>query len=320
MRSLLLGAALAFASLAPAAVLAQAFPSKPVRLVVPFPPGGATDIIARLLAAKLQEAWGQPVVVDNKPGAGSVVGTDLVAKSAPDGHTLGVVVTAHVINPSLRTNMPYDTVRDLSGIGQIAQAHIALAAHPSFEAGSEAELVALARKSPGKITYASPGSGSALHLGMELFKTAAGIDLVHIPYKGGPPATQDVLGGRVPLLVDLHFAASPQLKGGKLKPIALLSPKRPASAPDIPVVAETYPAVAAVSIYGVVAPAATPRDIVRKLGIDVASAVKTAEVTERMLQQGIEPVTSSPEQFDALIRAEIEKWARVVKASGAKAD
>jgi tripartite-type tricarboxylate transporter receptor subunit TctC len=320
MRRFVLAALAAVALAAAPSAQSQTFPSKPVRLVVPFPPGGATDIIGRLLAANLQETWGQTVVVDNKPGAGSVLGTDMVAKSAADGYTMGVVVTAHVINPSLRANMPYDTLRDLSGVGQIAQAHIVLAANPSFAAGSVAELVALARKSPGQIAYASPGSGSALHLGMELFKSAAGIDLVHVPYKGGPPATQDVLGGRVPLLADLHFAAAPLLKSGKLKPIALLSPRRPASAPDIPVIAETYPAVAAVSIYGVVVPSATPRDIVRKLGADVAAAVKTAAVAERMQQQGIEPVTSSPEQFDALIRAEVEKWAQVVKASGAKAD
>ncbi len=304
----------------PLQALAQAFPAKPVRLIVPFPPGGATDIIGRLIASRLQESWGQTVLVDNKPGAGSVLGTDLVAKSAPDGYTMGVVVTAHVINPSLRSSLPYDTLKDFAGVGQIAQAHIALAAHPSFEASTVPELIELAKRNPGKIAYASPGSGSALHLTMELLKSATGIDLVHVPYKGGAAATQDVLGGRVPLLVDLHFAAAPQLKAGKLKALALMSPKRPASAPGIPVTAETVPQVQAVSIYGIVMPAATPREVVRKVGEDVAAAVRSQALVERMEQLGIEPVSSSPEQFDALIRAEIAKWAPVVKASGAKTD
>ncbi|HEY7239645.1 MAG TPA: tripartite tricarboxylate transporter substrate binding protein [Burkholderiales bacterium] len=299
---------------------AQAFPTKPVRMIVPFPPGGATDIVGRLVAAKMQEVWGQPVVVENRPGAGTVVGTDFVAKSAPDGHTLGVVVTAHVINPSLRPNMPYDTVRDLAAVGQISVQHLVIAAHPSLEAGSVAELIALAKKNPGKLGYATPGSGTAMHLSIELLKTQAGIDLVHVPYKGGAPAQQDVVGGRVPILLDVLYAVQPLINSGKLKVIALLSPERPASAKDYALVTETVPGVSALSMVGLVAAAGTPRELVGKISSDVARAVRSSELTERMTQLGMEPVGSTPAQFDAMIRAEIEKWARVVKISGAKVD
>ena len=299
---------------------AHAFPTKPVRLIVPFPPGGATDIIGRLVAAKMQEVWGQPVVVENRPGAGTVVGTDFAAKSAPDGHTLGVVVTAHVINPSLRPNMPYDTVRDLAAVGQISVQHLVIAAHPSLVANNVAELIALAKKNPGKLGYATPGSGTAMHLSMELLKTQAGIDLVHVPYKGGAPAQQDVMGGRVPILLDVLYAVQPLISAGKLKVIALLSPERPASAKDYPLVAETVPGVSALSMVGMVAAAGTPRELVQQISSDVARAVKASDLTERMTQLGMEPVGSSPDAFDAVIRAEIDKWARVVRISGAKAD
>ena len=299
---------------------AHGFPTKPVRLIVPFPPGGATDLIGRLLAAKMQEVWGQPVLVENRPGAGTVVGTDLVAKSAPDGHTLGVVVTAHVINPSLRPNMPYDTLKDLAAVSQVSVQHLVIAAHPSLQASSVAELIALAKNNPGKLGYATPGSGTAMHLSIELLKSQAGIDLVHVPYKGGAPAQQDVMGGRVPILLDVLYAVQPLISSGKIKVIALLSPTRPASARDYELVTETVPGVSALSLVGLVAAGGTPRERVQQISSDVARAVKDSDLTERMTQLGMEPVGSSPAEFDALIRAEIEKWARVVKASGAKAD
>ena len=313
-------AAAAMSVLSPIAALAQAYPTKPVRLMVPFPPGGATDIIARLLAAKMQEVWGQPVVIESKPGAGTVVGTDYVAKSAPDGHTLGMVVTAHVINPSLRPNMPYDTVKDLAGITQVSVQHLVMAAHPSLPANNITELIALAKKDPGKLSYATPGSGTAMHLSVELLKTTAGIDIVHVPYKGGAPAQQDVMSGRVPILMDVLYAAQPLIKSGRIKVLALLSPQRAPGSPEYPIVAEAVPGVSALSIVGVVAPAATPRELVRRISADIARAVKSSDLTDRMKQQGMEPVGSTPEQFDALIRNEIEKWAKVVKLSGAKVD
>jgi tripartite-type tricarboxylate transporter receptor subunit TctC len=303
-----------------AAATAQAFPVKPVRLVVPFPPGGATDIIGRMLAAKMQEVWGHAVIVENRPGAGTVVGTDFVAKSAPDGYTLGMVVTAHVINPSLREEMPYDTLHDLAEVTQVSVQQLVMAANPAFEANNIAELIALAKKNPGKLAYATPGSGTAMHLSVELMKAAAQIDLLHVPYKGGAPAQQDVVGGRVPILLDVFYAVSPLIKSGRLKVIALLSPKREASHPEYPVIAETLPGVSALSMVGIVVPAGVQKELIHKISSDIALAVRSSDLTERMRAQGMEPVGSTPEEFDAFVRAEMEKWARVVKLSGAKAD
>jgi tripartite-type tricarboxylate transporter receptor subunit TctC len=310
----------ALAAALPLAALAQPYPAKPVRMTVPFPPGGATDIIGRLVAAKMQGVWGQPVVIENRPGAGTVVGTDYIAKSAPDGYALGMVVTAHVINPSLRKDLPYDTLKDLVGVTQVSVQHLVMAAHPSFPANNVADLIALARKEPGKLAYATPGSGTAMHLSVELLKTAAGIDLVHVPYKGGPPAQQDVMSGRVPILMDVLYAVQPLIKSGKIKVLALLSPQRTPESPDYPVVAETVPGVSALSLVGIVAPAATPRDLVHRISADLARAIRSSDLTERMKQQGMVPIGSTPEEFDALIRSEIEKWAKVVKVSGARVD
>jgi len=301
----------------PAAGFSQTYPAKPVRLIVPFPPGGATDIIGRLVAGKMQEVWGQPVVVENRPGAGTVVGTDLVAKSAPDGYTLGMVVTAHVINPSLRHNLPYDTLHDLAAVTQVSVQQLVMAAHPSFPANNVAELIELAKRNPGKLSYATPGSGTAMHLAVELLKSSTGIDIVHVPYKGGAPAQQDVMGGRVPILLDVLYAVTPLIDAGKIKVVALLGPERVSR---YPVVADTVPGVSALSIVGIVVPSGLKNELIKKISNDIATAVKASDLTERMKQLGMEPVGSTPEEFDALIRAEIEKWARVVKLSGAKAD
>ena len=311
---------LALATLLPLAAAGQQFPNKAVRLMVPFPPGGATDIIGRLVAAKMQEVWGQPVVVENKPGAGTVVGTEYVAKSAPDGYTLGMMVTAYVINPSLRTDLPYNTLKDLAGVTQVSVQHLVMAAHPSLPANNIPELIALAKKEPGKLAYATPGSGTAMHLSVEMLKTSAGVDLVHVPYKGGAPAQQDVMSGRVPILMDVLYAVQPLIKSGRIKVLALLSPQRAPESPEYPVVSESVPGVSALSLVGIVAPAATPRELVNRISGDIARQVKSSDLTERMKQQGMEPIGSSPEQFDALIRAEMEKWAKVVKQSGAKVD
>ena len=296
---------------------AQQYPLRPVRLIVPFPPGGATDIVGRLVAGKMQEVWRQTVIVENKPGAGTVVGTDAVAKAPPDGYTLGVVVTAHVINPSLRSGMPYDTLKDLAAVTQVSVQQLVIAAHPAVPANNIAELIELAKRNPGKLSYATPGSGTAMHLSIELLKTSAGIDLVHVPYKGGAPAQQDVIGGRVPILLDVLYAVTPLIDAGKIKVIALLGPERVSK---YPVVSETVPGVSALSIVGIVAPSGLRNELLGKISGDIASAVKSSDLTERMKQLGMEPVGSTPQEFDALIRAEMEKWGRVVKASGAKAD
>lgn len=296
------------------------WPSHPVKFLVPFSPGGATDAITRLLAQRMALVWKQPVIVDNRPGAGTVLGTDAVAKSPADGYTFGVVVTAHTINPSLRSKLPYDTLKDFAGVTQIGLQHMVIAANPKFPADNLAQLIELAKKNPGTISYASSGSGTALHLGMELLKTQAGIDLLHIPYKGGAPAQQDVIGGQVPLLVDIYHSSAPFIKANRLKAIALYSPQRAASLPSIPVISETVPGVSAVSVIGIVAPAATPRAIVAKASADMAAIIKSPDFAEQLQGMGVEAVGSTPEQFDELIRTDIAKWAPVVKASGATAD
>src|SRR5882672_12289099 len=251
MKSVLRRLALA-AALAPLASTAQTYPTRPVRLMVPFPPGGATDIVGRLLAAKMQEVWGQPVVIENKPGAGTVVGTEYVAKSVADGYTLGMVVTAYVINPSLRGDLPYNTLKDLTGVTQVSVQHLVMAANLSLPANNIPELIALGKKEPGKLAYATPGSGTAMHLSVEMLKTSTGIDLVHVPYKGGAPAQQDVISGQVPILLDVLYAVQPLIKSGKIKVLALLSPHRAPDAPEYPVVSESVPGVSALSLVGIV--------------------------------------------------------------------
>jgi tripartite-type tricarboxylate transporter receptor subunit TctC len=315
-----LAAALILGLATSCAALAQGFPAKPVHLVVPNAPGGAIDILARLLSQKLQELWGQPVIVEYKPGAGTVLGTDYVAKSAPDGYTLGMVITAHVINPSLRPNMPFDTLKDLSGVSITAISHVVVEATSSLPVNSLAELIALARKEPGRISYASPGSGSAMHLAGELLKSQTGIDMVHVPYKGSSPAYADVIAGRVQLLIDPLYGSLPYIKSGKLKALAVTNATRSPVASDIPTVAETVPGFNVQSINGIVVPSATPRELVRKISADVVKVLQSPDLKSRLDELGLVPVGSSPEQFDAYIRAEIDKWARVVKFSGAKAD
>lgn len=319
LRSLALLAAL-FSLALPATSFAQTYPSRLVRVIVPFPPGGPTDVLGRAVAAKLQEIWKQTVIVENRPGAGTVVGTDLVAKSTPDGHTMGIVITAHVINPSLRTTMPFDTLRDLSGVTQLTTAHVVLVASPGLQANTIADLIAQAKANPGKLTYASPGTGTSTHLAGELLKSVAGINLVHVPYKGSSPAQQDLLGGRVDMMFDVLHSAMPQVRAGKLKILALTSPRRAAGAPEYPVVAETLPGFSVTSMFGLVASSATPRELIREMNAGVVKALKSADLAERIRGLGMEPVGSSPEEFDGFIRSEIDKWAPVVKASGAKVD
>jgi tripartite-type tricarboxylate transporter receptor subunit TctC len=305
---------------ASAAAAGPAFPTKQVHLIVPNQPGGAVDILARLLQTPLQEAWKQPVIVEYKPGAGTVLGTDFVAKSAPDGHTIGLVVTSHVINPGVRKNMPFDTVKDLSGITLLAVSHILIAATPSLPANSVPELIALAKKQNDKLSYASPGSGSSMHLAMELLKNTAGVNILHVPFKGSAGAYPEVMAGRIQLLVDPLFSSLSYIQSKKLKPIAVTSPKRAPTMPEIPAVAETIPGFSVQSVFGAVVSSATPREIVRKINADLVSVLKSPEVRKRMVDVGLEPVGNSPEEFDAFIRAEISKWAKVVKEANITAD
>lgn len=311
--------AIAACAALPLLACAQApFPSHPVTLIVPNAPGGAVDILARLLEKNLSELWKQPVLVQYKPGAGTVLGTDFVAKSAPDGHTIGLVITGHMINPSLRKNLPYDTLKDLSGVSLLAVSPIVITANAKLPANNVKELVALAKKQ--KLSYASPGSGSSMHLGGELLKSVAGIDILHTPYKGSGGAYPDVIAGRVDLLIDPLFSSLPYIKSGHLKPIAIMSAKRSAIAPGIPTVAETIPGFEVDSVFGAVVPSGTPRDVVHRISADMNKVLASPEVKQRMAEIGLTPLGDTPEEFDAYIRAEIPKWAKVVKASGATAD
>ena len=313
--------AVAACAVLPLAAHAQgAFPSKPVTIIVPNAPGGAVDILARLMERQLSDMWKQPVVVVYKAGAGTVIGTDFVAKAPPDGYTIGLVVTSHVINPSLRKTMPFDTQKDLAGVTMLATSPIVLTAANSLPANNLKELIALAKSKPGKLSYASPGSGSSMHLGAELLKTTADIDILHTPYKGSGGAYPDVIAGRVDLLVDPLFSSLPHIKSGMLKPIAIMSPKRSPIAPNLPTFAETLPGFSVESVFGAVVASGTPRDIVNKISVDMGKVVQSEETRKRMAEIGLTPVGNTPAEFDAFIKAEIPKWAKVVKASGATAD
>ena len=247
-------------------------------------------------------------------------GTDFVAKAPADGYTVGMVVTSHVINPSLRSNLPFDTLKDLAGVTMLATSPVVISASPNLPANNLTELIALAKKQPGKLTYASPGSGSSMHLGGELLKTNAGVYMVHIPYRGSAGAYPDVFAGRVDLLIDPLFSSLPHIKTGRMKPLAVFSPTRVAIAPNIPTAVESMPGLTVESVFGAVVASGTPREIVKKLSADLAEAVQSPEIKARMADVGLTPVGNTPEQFDAFIRVEIAKWAKVVKASGATAD
>jgi tripartite-type tricarboxylate transporter receptor subunit TctC len=297
---------------------AQTFPVRTVSLVVPNPPGGAIDIQARIYAQKLQELWGHPVIVDYKPGAGTLLGMEHVARSAPDGHTLGMVVTPLVILPALRDKMPYDTLKDLAPVTMTGTSSIMIAASPTLRADNLAELIALAKKQPGKLTYASPGLGSSMHLAGELLKMEAGIDLLHVPFKGGAQAYPELMAGRIDLQLDPTFGIYRHVKGGKMKALAVTSPRRDASAPEVPAVAETIPGFNVLSINGVVASGGTPRELVRRINADLRKVLREADTAKRLEELGIEAVGNSPEEFGAFIRSEIERWTRVAKAANVK--
>jgi hypothetical protein len=313
-----LAAALLGCAAVPSWAQSEAWPSRPVTLVVPFAPGGPTDTVARLLAERLQAQWKQTVVLDYKPGGGTMVGTQAVARANGDGHTLGMAISALMINPALQPKMPYDTLKDLAPVALIGQAHFGLFAHPSLEAKNIAELVAYAQRNPGKLSYATPGIGTGTHLAGELMQTLAGVQMVHVPYRGSAPAQQDVIAGRVPLLFDVQFSAMPFVREGRLKLLALASPKRSQQTPEVPTMDETLPGFSAMSLIGVIAPRTTPRALVDRIAGDIATAVRSPEMGARMAQLGMEPVGSSAQEYEAIVRTEIAKWAQVVKTAGIK--
>jgi tripartite-type tricarboxylate transporter receptor subunit TctC len=303
-------------------VLAQGYPNRPIKLIVPFPAAGTTDILARAAAQKLTESLGQAVVVDNRPGAGGNIGSDLVAKSAPDGYTLlmGTVGT-HAINPSLYAKMPYDHIKDFVPVVLVAGVPNVLVVNLDLPVNSVADLIKLAKAKPGTINFASSGSGTSIHLSGELFKTMAGVDMTHVPYKGSSPALTDVMGGQVQVMFDNLPSSLALIKAGKLRAIAVTSMTRAPALPNVPTINESgLPGFEASSWFGVLAPAGTPAAIVARINAEVNKWLQSADAREKLLAQGAEAAGGSPEQFAAFIRSETEKWAKVVKASGAKVD
>src|SRR5450432_1532808 len=314
----MVGAALAL----PTVALGQAYPNKPIRLVVPFPPGGSLDVVARAIGQKLTQAWGQPVIIDNRPGAGGNIGADLVAKSAPDGYTmLEGALSTHAVNISLYGKLPYDPIKDFAPISLVAITPNVLVINPTVPFNTVPELIAYAKANPGKLSFGSGSNGSAGHLAGELFKTDAHIDMVHIPYKGGAPALQALLAGDTQLMFDNLANSMQQVKAGKLKAIAVTTAKRSALVPELPTLSETgVPGFDIYTWWGFMAPAGTPKEIIAKWNTEVTRILNTSEMKTFFAQQGAEPAPTTPDQFEALIKSEIIKYAKIVKDSGAKVD
>jgi tripartite-type tricarboxylate transporter receptor subunit TctC len=300
---------------------AQTYPVKPVRFIVPFATGGASDIVGRVVGQKIGEIWGQTVVIDNRAGGSGMIGTELVARAAPDGYVLLVVEPTFAITPGLFSKVPFDVQKDFAPIVQIGQAPQVLVVHPSVPVKTVKELIALARAKPGQLNFASPGTGTTGHLGLELFKMMAKVDMVHIPYKGAGPAVADLLGGQISVAVVSVSSAQTNIKAGRLRALGVTSDKRFSGLPEIPTIAEAaLPGFNTLQWWGLVAPRGTPGEVVNKIAADISRLAASAEMKERMLALGAEPVVSSPERFTAFIRDEIDKWGKLVRASGARPD
>ena len=312
----------AVAALAPPAARAESYPSKPIRMVVGFPSGGAPDILARIFSEKVSPSWGQPVVVDNKPGAGGNIGAEAVAHAAPDGYTLALgTVGTHSINGALYSKMPYDMVKDFVPVILLASTPNVLVVHPSVPARNVQELIALAKSKPGGLTFGTPGVGTSLHVSGELFNTMAGTRITHVPYKGRAMAIPDLLGGHITMMFDNLPSALPVVKEGKLRALGVTSAKRSSSAPDIPTIAEQgLPGYEAESWFAVFAPAGTPKDVVSKLNAELNRIFELPDVRQKLATLGLDPVLGTPEKLASYQRSEIAKWAKVVKESGAKAE
>jgi tripartite-type tricarboxylate transporter receptor subunit TctC len=319
LKRLLCAAALAVAASSP--VAAQSFPSKSIRIIVPFPPGGFNDTLARTLGQKLNERWGQPVVVDNRPGAGSTIGTELVARAPADGYTLLVVSFAFAVNPSLFPRLPYDTGKDFAPVILAAGTPNFLVAHPTVPATTARDLLTLARARPGALTYATAGNGTSNHLCMKLLESLAGVQLTHIPYKGSAPAVLDLVGGRISVMFDNAPNVLSQVRAGKLRALAVTTAKRSALTPEVPTLAEAgVPGYDVEVWFGLVAPAATPREIVAKLNAEMDRILALPEVKSRFADQGVRTIGGPPEQFAAHLREQMAKWAKVVKDAAVRLD
>ena len=313
-------AALALAAVSCSA-LAQPFPNKPVRIIIAFPPGGGVDIVARVMGPKLTEIWSQPVIVENRPGASGVIGTEVAARSAPDGHTVFFGTLGNLAaNQYLYPKMSVDPLRDFAPLTQVVAVHFVMVAHPSLPAKNVKELIAFAKARPGQINYSSSGPGGAPHLGMELFKTMTKVNLVHIPYKGSGPSFIDLLAGHVSLTCDSLLQSLPYIKAGRLRALAVLGGKRSQLLPDVPTVGETVPGYELTNWFGMTVPAATPRDLINRLYGDLSKVLQQADFRERIEAMGASVVGSTPEQFGVFMKAESEKWGRVIREANIKAE
>ena len=319
-----------FASFTPVAVVlcllgaatadAQQYPNRPIRLIVGYPPGGPSDITARLVAPYLTEALGQQIVIDNRAGAGGTVAATLTARAEPDGYTISIVANGEMaISPNLR-KLPYDPLKDFETVSRIGANQLALVVHPAVQAKSVAELVALAKAKPGTVNFASAGTGSTAHLAGELFKSIAGIDIVHVPYKGAGPALIDLIGGQVHMLITGYPGALPHIKAGRLRALGATGPKRMIAAPDLPTISETVKGYDVTSSYGLVLPLRTPKAIVTRLHRETAAIVKKPEVREKLIALGFDPEGNTPAEFAAQIKSELAKWAKVIKIANVKVE
>lgn len=314
------GAALAVALFA-AAAQPQEYPAKPIRVVVPFPPGGGTDLMARTVVQRLGESLGATVIIDNRGGAGGTIGTDFVARSSPDGYTLVVVSGAHAINPSLYPKLQYDSVRDFAPVTMLTSGPGLLVLHPSVPARTVKEFIALAKSRPGQLHFASAGIGTPPHLAGELFKTMTGVDIVHVPYKGNGPAYTDLIGGHVSVMFPTIPTAIPHVRAGKLRALAVTTRQRTAIAPELPTLSESgVPGYEVSSWYGLLAPAGTPAAVISTLQREVVKVLRSPDISEKLMAQGLDIVGNTPEEFAGVIKSEIAKWAGIVKASGARVD
>ena len=299
---------------------AQSYPAKPVRVIVPYPPGGGNDTLGRLFAAKLGERMGQPFVVENRPGAGTMIGTEAAAKSAPDGYTILLSsIATHALSPNLYARVPYDPIKDFAPITLLGVAPTVLVVNADLPARNVQELISLARKQP--LAYASGGNGTPPHINAEVFKSVAGVDLLHVAYKGGGPALVDLVAGRVHVMLDTAASAMPHVRSGKLRALALSAPKRSAEYPDLPTFAEAgLPQYDTNAWYSMHAPAGTPPEIVRRLNTELVAILRDPDILARFKQLSTDPVGNSPDEFAAFVRAELDKYARIIKAAGIKLD
>ena len=318
MASRLAAAVVLLACLASGPAGAQAYPAKPVRIIVPFAPGGPNDILARVIGQKLTEAWGQQVIVENRAGGGTVIGTEVVAKSPPDGYNLLMVSTSHTSNPTLVSKLPFDTVKDLAPVIKVAYSSNVLLAHPSLPARSVKELIAVSRSRPDQVTYASGGNGTSTHLAGELLGQMGGVRMLHVAYKGAGPASIALISGEITWMFGNALPSVPLIRSGRVRARAVTGLKRTPALPDVPTVADALPGFEATSWYGVSAQGGTPRDVIAKLNQDINRVLQSSEMRARLEAEGAEASGGSPEEFGAFFRAEIAKWGKVIRAAGIK--